>query len=289
MQPKLVVIVGETASGKSELAIKLAQKFGGEIICADSRTGYKGLDVGTAKPSAEERRAVRHHLLDVVEPDSKFTAADFKKLAENAIENIASRGKLPIIAGGTGLYMDALVFDYGFEAPADPKQRAWLSEKSVPELQQMLKDKGLPLPFNEQNPRHLMRALETGGAKGEKQKLRPNTLMIGLTVDRETLKRRIERRVDAMLAQGLVREIRQCAGQYGWHAEALKTPACKAFRGYIEGAETLEQSRKKFIKNDLDLAKRQRTWFKRNKSIHWLATPVNWHEAVELVTTFLSS
>ena len=118
---KLVVVVGMTASGKSAAALKIAQQYGGELICADSRTIYRGMDIGTAKPSAQEQKLVKHHLLDIITPDQKFTAAKFKKLANQAIQDIHSRGKLPIIVGGTGLYINSVIFDYSFGASKTKK------------------------------------------------------------------------------------------------------------------------------------------------------------------------
>jgi tRNA dimethylallyltransferase len=250
----LIVIVGETASGKSALALELAERYNGEIICADSRTVYKGMDIGTAKPTPEERTRVAHHILDVIEPDQTFTAADFKRLANEAIDDISLRGKLPIMVGGTGLYIDAVLFDYGF-APSDA-------------------------PRNPQNPRHLDKAQPR-----LKQELRPNTLVLGLRLDRELLIKRVEGRVEMMIEAGFADEVRRLSKQDGWEAPALQAPGYKSFREYLGGTISLDEAKALFIKSHLQLARRQRTWFKRNKSIHWLN---NGESAVEIVTTFLS-
>lgn len=250
----LVVVVGETASGKSALALELAEKFNGEIICADSRTVYKGLEIGTAKPSSEEREKVKHHLLDIVEPNQTFSAADFKQLANEAINDISSRGKIPILVGGTGLYIDAVLFDYGFASAGAERDPV--------------------------NPRHLNSA-----ELRQKRPLRANTLIIGLAPERSILKEKIKKRVEVMVGNGLVDEARGLGEQYGWDSTALQAPAYKAFREYIEGRIELEEAKALFVKNDLNLAKRQRTWFKRNNSIQWLDDP---RKAVEIVTTFLS-
>lgn len=250
----LIVIVGETASGKTALALDLAELFLGEIICADSRTVYRGMDIGTAKPSPEERAKIPHHLLDVVDPDKRFSAADFKHLATEAIEEIHSRGRTPIMVGGTGLYIDAVLFDYSFAphgALRDPD-----------------------------NPRHLDKAVSRS-----KQPLRANTLVIGLRLTREILQQRIKNRVDAMIDAGLIDEVKIVVGRYGWSAPALQAPGYKALREYIEGCMTLDEAKALFVKNDLNLAKRQRTWFKRNDSIQWINHP---REAVDIVTTFLN-
>lgn len=242
--PKLVVIVGETASGKSALALELARRLGGEIICADSTTVRKGVDIGSAKPTPEERLTVPHHMLDLANPDVPFTAAQFKQLAVEAIDAIAGRGKLPIMVGGSGLYVDGVIYDYTFFGKGEAVDR---------------------------------------------DELRANTLVLGLKTEREILKARIVERVDEQLAAGLEKEVRGLAERYGWSCEALKAVGYAQWREYFEGTDTLDDTRRKIIKATLDLAKRQRTWFKRNKSIQWVYTPVNLSQVVESVTTFLNS
>lgn len=239
MEPKLVVIVGETASGKSHLGLELAKKFDGEIICADSRTVYKGMDIGTAKPTEAEQRAIRHHLLDLVEPNEKYNAAWFKKDATAAIKDVSSRGKLPIMVGGTGLYVDSVIFDYDF------------NNKTM-------------------------------------SKLRPNTLVIGIKLDRAELNARIEKRVKGMVKEGIVDEVKQLAEKYGWDSESMTGIGYREFKDYINGKASLEESIAQTIKDTKDFAKRQRTWFRRpvydNKSIQWVN---NSGDAVDIVTTFL--
>lgn len=281
----LLVIVGETASGKSALAVDLAERFNGEIICADSRTIYRHLDIGTAKPSAEEQARVKHHLLDVVEPDQPFSAAQFQLLAQQAIENITARGKLPIMVGGSGLYIDSVLFDFNFLPPAPSEERNRLNALSVDELQDEIARKGLELPQNDRNKRYLIRTLETAGAVQSRQPLRAHTLVLQPLVSKELLKSRIVQRVEAMVGQGFAEEAAEQANRYGWHAPGLQAPGYKAFHKYIEENETLEAAVTQFVRNDLHLAKRQRTWFKRNKSIHHIC---NEAEAVELVTTWLN-
>jgi tRNA dimethylallyltransferase len=212
------------------------------------------MDIGTAKPSEEERAEVPHHLLDVVEPNQSFSAAGFKRLANEAINDISTRGKLPILVGGTGLYVDAVLFDYEF-SPSGSKR-------------------------DMQNPRHLSKDVPR-----QKSELRPGTLIIGLEQDRETLRERIQSRVDTMVQTGFVDEVKKLGELYGWDAPALQAPGYKAFREYLNGTVSLEEAKALFVRNDMQLAKRQRTWFKRNKSIHWLNNREN---AVDLVTTFLS-
>jgi tRNA dimethylallyltransferase len=253
----LVVIVGETASGKTALGIELAQKFNGEIICADSRTIYKGMDIGTAKPTLAEQKAAKHHLIDIIEPDETYSAAQFKKDANELIEDITSRGKLPIIVGGTGLYVDAVLFDYDF-APAGA-------------------------PRDLQNPRHLDRT-----EPKQNQTLRQNTLLIGVQRDRRDLEQRIALRVEKMVAEGFVDEVRLLGEKYGLNSEALTGIGYRFFAEHIKGEITLDEAKQKFVRGDMSLAKRQRTWFKRpvyQESIHWIN---NGDDAVDLATTFLS-
>ncbi len=279
-QPFLT-IVGETASGKSALAMKLAQEFNGEIICADSRTIYTGMDIGTAKPSVADRSLIAHHILDIITPDQRFSAADFKAQAEAAIADILARDKLPIMVGGTGLYVDAVLYNFAFRALANPDERQKLEKLSVDELQQALAAKGIPLPNNPQNPRHLIRALETGGQQSERQTLRGNTLVLGLKIDRELLEKRIEKRIDDMVTTGLLEEIESLAKKYGWDAPGLQAPGYRAFRPYFAGDIDLVTAKKQFAQNDKQLAKRQRTWFKRNADIQWISTVEQANERVK--------
>lgn len=283
----LVVIVGETGTGKSALAIEVAQEFGGEIIAADSRTVYRGMDIGTAKPTVEERRGIPHYGLDVVAPDESFTAYAFQQLAYRAIDDIAGRGKLSILVGGTGLYVDSVLYDFQFRSAADRSEREVLQALSVSELQRRINDAGLAMPENSQNSRHLIRVLEAGAPPQQAKKLRDNTLVLGLTAPRAVLQRCIIKRVDAMLAAGLIDETKKLYEQYG-AIEALQTPGYRAFIAYLRGEIDLETAKQQFIQADLQLAKRQRTWFKRNPDIHWLSPDNKLAQARALVQGFLA-
>lgn len=288
--PPLVVLVGETASGKTDLAIKLAQALNGELICADSWTVRREANIGSAKPTAAEQALVPHHLLDVAGPDEDFTAAVFKDSANQAIADIAGRGKLPIMVGGTGLYVDGVIYDYGFLPQGDRAARQELNQLSNQELLARIDAAGIQLgDVDIRNKRRLIRLLETNGQQPTKQSLRPNTVLIGLTTDRAQLEARIIARTDAMMAAGLEAEVADLADRYGWDCEALKGISYAQWKDYFLGADTRDQVRQKIIKATLDLAKRQRTWFKRNKSIHWFTTPVNQTDIVELVTTSLKT
>lgn len=280
-----MVILGQTASGKSALAMELAHRFRGEIIAADSRTVYKGMDIGTAKPTVEDQRSVRHHLLDVVNPDDKFTVADFQRLALAAVGDISARGNLPFLVGGSGLYIDAVIYNFSFRKPADLELRSKLQSLSVGELQNLIAGLGTDLPTNKKNPRHLIRVLEAGGELPQKESLRPKTLVIGMEKEKDDLGEAISRRVDAMLDRGFVAEVKRLSEQYGWDVPALQTPGYKEFRMYLAGQLTIDEARQQFIRAHLQYAKRQKTWFRRNPDIHWIS---NLEEAVDLVTTFLN-
>lgn len=281
----LVVIVGPTASGKTSLALTLAERFGGEIIAADSRTVYKGMDIGTAKPTTAERKEVSHHLLDICEPNQVFTVADFQRLAQKTINDISSRGKLPLLVGGSGLYVDAVIYSFSFAGPPDGTVRKELDSLTVEQLQARLAREGIDLPRNQRNPRHLVRAIETKGRLPRRQPLRAHTLVIGLDPGKETLVSAIIKRVDQMVDDGFVGEVRRLSAKYGWAAPGLQAPGYKAFRPYMEGTISLREAKTLFVQYDLQYAKRQRTWFKRNQDIHWISKTA---EAVDLVTTFLN-
>lgn len=286
----LIVIAGETASGKSSLAIQLAERFDGEIISADSWTVYEGFDIGTAKPSAEEQARVPHHLLDVADPNEGFSAVLFQKLAKEAILDINSRGKLPIIAGGTGLYIDSVIFNYGFLPPSNPALRAELNALTLGEVVTRSHNMGLDTTgIDIRNKRRVIRLIENNGVRPTKQGLRPDTLILGLRPPRDDLLRRIELRVDAMMAAGLEDEVRRLASQFGWDAEPMKGIGYWQWKDYFAGVQTREETREKIVKASLDLAKRQRTWFKRNKSIQWLSNSDRYAQSVELITTFLNT
>ncbi len=286
MRP-LLVIVGETASGKSALAIDLAHQFDGEIICADSWTVYRGFDIGTAKPSKAERKEIPHHLLDIVDPEEGFSAAVFKREAQKAIEEVQSRGKLPILTGGTGLYIDSVLYDYGFLEKSDPSVRAELDAMELPELISFARDQGLGLEgIDVRNKRRVIRHIENRGQRPTKQPMLERTLVLGVHVPREALQARVETRVDIMLATGLEHEVRKLSDTYGWVVEPMKGIGYREWRGYPDNGERLADVRQKIISGTLQLAKKQRTWFKRNNSIQWVNDR---SEAVEITTTFLNN
>ena len=260
---KLIVLLGETASGKSQLGLDIAKKYDGEIICSDSWTIRKYMDIGTAKPSQKEQQDIKHHVLDVVAPDEPFTAADFKRLANAAIADVQSRGKLPIMVGGTGLYIDAVVYDYSFLGGEGTLDRDELGSKSAEELVEMARDRGIDLTdVDVRNKRRIIRAMESGGEKPTKSELREGALLLGLSVNATDLQQRIINRIDTMLTAGLEDEVKHLSEEYGWEAEALKGIGYREWRDYFEGNQSLEQTRERIISATKNLAKRQRTWFK---------------------------
>ena len=265
----LVVVVGVTASGKSALAMKLAAKINGEIVCADSRTVYKGLDIGTAKPTKEDQQQIKHYLLDMVGPGGSFNAAEFKKLAEQALIDIWRKGKTPILVGGTGLYIDAVIFDYQFGPKADANLRQTLNAMSLEQLQRLCQQRSIELPENDMNKRHLVRAIELGGQIKEKKRLRPNTIVVGITTDKATLHSRIEARVRTMLDSGLLAEVKAAQRLFGHGHEALKGNVYDAYGKMLDGDLSPQQAFEQAVGNDLSLAKRQATWFRRNPNIVW--------------------
>lgn len=289
MAAKLIVIVGPTASGKSDLAMKLAKEFNGEIVAADSRTVYRGMDIGTAKPSRQEMLQVPHHLIDIREPGQPLSAAEFKELALESIADITGRGKLPILVGGSGLYIDSVIYDYRFPATANPKLRQELEKLSSEELLDRLEsvDPEAAATVDRHNRRRVIRAIETAGQpRAKSQDLRPNTLVLGLAVNKNELQSRIAQRAEFMLSKGLLVEVESLGKKYGWECEAMTGPAYRAFRGVVEGTKTQEQALADFVRGDMALAKKQMTWFKRNPHIVWLEDS---HEALDLVSKFLDN
>lgn len=290
MKLPVIAIVGPTATGKSDLAIKLAKKHNGEIISADSWLVRKYVDIGTAKPTPKMLQEVPHHLINILEPDEDFSAATYKKLALKAIRDIQQRGKVPFLVGGTGLYIDAVLYDFSFVGASDPSQRQKLNGMTLDELHRMARTKGLDLDqIDTRNKRRVIRLIESEGRVATKRELRADTLIVGLSCSNELLKSRIEQRVRQMFDQGLEGEVKALSDKYGWECEALKGIGYSEWQLYFNGNQSLEDTNKRIIKDTIALAKRQQIWFKRNLSIHWYPTPVNNANVDELITTFLNN
>lgn len=266
----LIVITGPTASGKTSLAIKLAQRYGGEIICADSRTVYRGMDIGTAKPSAEEQKQVAHWGLDLVDPGEYFSASDFKNYACTKIADIRSRGKVPFLVGGTGLYIDALIFDFQFGQKADPQQRLDLEQHTVRELQEYCKKNCIKLPENNYNKRYLVRTIERFKEQLERlDQPIANTYVVGIATEKNTLRTRIVFRSEQMFLNSVVKEATELAALHGWDSEAMTGNIYSLAKEYSEGLIDIQEYRRKFEISDWHLVKRQLTWLRRNPYVMW--------------------
>lgn len=290
MQPKILVIAGPTASGKSELALRLARELDGEIVNADSMQVYRGMDIGTAKATAEERAQIPHHLIDMVDPDHPFSAADFAEAADRAIADIVSRGKQAIVVGGTGLYIRALLKGL-VESPGGADEfRQALHEEAVrlgnaallerlrrvdPELAERLHPNNLP---------RIIRALEvhhlTGIPLSHYQRehafsgQRYRSLQIAIRVERGILYRRIDERVERMLAEGLLDEVRQLlAADYTPEMKAMRAIGYKESIAHLAGAYSLDEATRLIKRETRHYAKRQLTWFNADKDILWFEYP----------------
>lgn len=266
----LIVIVGPTASGKTAVGIELAKIIDGEIICADSRTVYKGMDIGTAKPTKREQSDIKHWCLDLVQPDENFTVADFQKQAKLAIKNIRSRGKIPIMIGGSGLYVDSVIFDFDFRQQSDPESRKRLEKFNISELQEYCKKHNYSLPENKNNRRHLIRTIETKGIVVKNNRLAEDVIIVGIDVEKTTIKERIGLRIKQMFEQGIVDETKVLYKNYNSTLEAMTANIYQVVKDFINGAMTKEQAIEVAVTRDMKLVKKQRTWFKRNPHIVWL-------------------
>lgn len=269
---RLIVITGPTASGKTSLAIEIAEVYGGEIICADSRTVYRGMDIGTAKPTLEEQARVRHHLLDVADPSERFTAADFQRLALEAITDIRSRGKIPFVVGGTGLYIDGLILGYKFGDKSDESRRAALEQLSIDELSTMIKKQQIPMPENIQNKRHLVRAIEQSTINNTRLKRPENgVVVVAIATEKAELLERISERAKQIFDGPIIEETKALMARYSWDHESMSGNVYPLVHELMEGRITREQAIEQSIIKDRQLAKRQITWLKRHDFVKWLS------------------
>lgn len=268
----LIVIVGPTASGKTALAITLAEQFDGEIICADSRTVYKGMDIGTAKPSATDQQRVPHWGLDLVEPGERFTAAEFQSYATDKIAEIRSRGHVPFLVGGTGLYIDSVVYEYQFGEVADQKLRQELELLTLAQLYEYCKNNNVMLPENDKNKRYVVRAIEQKLINNRRRASPiPNTHIVGITTEKEALRAQIERRIEQLLTNGVVEEAKKLGNKYGWDSEAMTGNIYPLVHKYLEGSINDNEFMSNAVTLDWRLAKRQLTWLRRNHFVRWFS------------------
>ena len=283
---KIVALAGPTAVGKTEFAIKLAEELDGEIISCDSMQLYKYMDIGSAKPTPEEMRRARHHLVDIIDPREDFSVAQYQKLAKDAISDILSRGRLPIISGGTGLYLNSLLYDMDFSSsPGDFTYRreleALAEEKGSGYLHSMLaeQDERAASLIHPNNTKKIIRALERL-KKGEESvrqfsDIRTETsdydvILLGLTRNRDQLYDRINKRVDVLVEQGLFQEVQKLAA-LGLTADniSMKGIGYKEIFAYLDGRYTMEDAIDKIKKNTRHYAKKQLTWFRRYGKMEW--------------------
>lgn len=279
------MIIGPTAVGKTALSIHLAKRFRGEIISGDSMQVYKGMDIGTAKISPEEMEGVPHHLIDIKEPDELFSAAEFQQLVRKKITDITNRGSLPIIVGGTGLYVQSVIYDYQFsETGGDPQLREELEEEAAQAGKEALHgklkqiDPEAAASIHPNNVRRVIRALEifytTGKRMSEQQSQPPDkllyeTALIGLTMEREQLYHRINQRVDSMMATGLLEEVKMLWEKGIRSGQAVQAIGYKELFSYLRGEETLESAVEQLKQNSRNYAKRQLTWFRNKMAVDW--------------------
>ncbi len=280
---KVIAIVGATASGKTAYSIELAKKIDAEIISADSRLVYKGFDIGTAKPTEQERQGIPHHLIDIVEPEFDYSAGIFKQQAAAKIKEINSKNKTPIIVGGTGLYIDILLKNYDLpQIPPDKSLREKLYSLTNDELQKLLtkKDPAAAGTIDPNDRKKIIRAIEIINQTGMPLNLSRGinepefeVEWIGRNFDRDTLYSRIDKRVDLMIERGLVRETQDLLNKHGRIPNIIYTIGYKEITGYLDGKYSLDEAVETLKKNTRNYAKRQLTWFRRNENIKWNVYP----------------
>ena len=298
---KLLVIAGPTGSGKSELAVRLAEQVGGEIVNADSMQIYRGMDIGTAKPSAEERARVPHHLLDIVSPDLNFTASDFRREAAAAIADIDRRGKRTILVGGTGLYIRALLEGLVDSPTGDPELRRQFADLPGEELLRRLSlvDPETATRLHPNDRVRIIRALEVFAQTG-----RPisafrsehafsgtyyDALKMAIKVERPELYRRIELRVERMMQEGLVDEVGSLlALGYTREMKAMRSIGYKEIAAYLAGETTLNEAVDLIKRDTRRYAKRQMTWFGKENDIYWLEYPETFANILAHVIEFFA-
>ena len=283
---KVIVIGGPTASGKTSLSIELAKKINGQIVSADSMQIYKDMNIGTAKPDQEEMQGIKHYLLDCISPEQRYSVADYKLQAKKAIQEILNDGKVPIIVGGTGLYIDSLIYEIEFQdIEIDLKYRE--------ELEKIVEEKGLEYVYKEacridpkamekissNDQKRILRILEiykqTGKTKtelDEKSRKDPqyDYRVFAINMDRQVLYDRINRRVDIMLERGLVKEVEELCKKYNEFPTAMQGLGYKEVVEYLNKEISYEEMVEKIKQESRRYAKRQLTWFRKNKQTIWL-------------------
>ncbi len=283
MNNRVIAVVGATASGKTSYAIELAKKINGEIISADSRLVYKGMDIGTAKPTIDEMQEIPHYMIDVVEPEYNYSVGLYVKEAKKHITDIISRGKVPIVVGGTGLYFRVLLENYDLpDVKPDYELRKELSSYSYEELLEMLTklDEKAANSVEKNDKKKLIRYIEIiklAGkpldlVRGVKEK-EFNVEWVGLNFPREILYDRINKRVDLMIEQGLIDETKKLLQKNGRISNITDTIGYREVLSYLDGELSLDEAKDKLKQNTRNYAKRQLTWFRKNEQINWNCYP----------------
>ena len=300
MKPTVYVIAGPTASGKSKLAVELAKKINGEIISADSMQIYKDMNIGTAKIDENEMQGIKHYLLDFISPEERYSVSSFKKDAENAIEKILEKHKTPIIVGGTGLYINSLIYGIEFQdEKIDVEYREKLNEIAEKQgLEELYKkaqeiDAEAMKKISPNDKKRIIRVLEiyhkTGKTKTQQEKesrkneVKYNFKVFAISMDREKLYERIEKRVDQMIEQGLIEEVQNILKKYSNFPTAMQGLGYKEVVEFLEQKITKEEMIDKIKKETRHYAKRQLTWFRKNKEIVWLDGEKSIDENIEVI------
>lgn len=307
MNNKIIVLVGPTAVGKTYVSVELAKKLNTEILSADSMQIYKEMDIGTAKVTEAEKKGVIHHMIDIINPDETFSVSDFKCMAENIIDNIIEKSKNPIIVGGSGLYVNSLIYDLDFgNAKSDSKIRDYYTslynEHGEDFIYEMLKkvDPESSEKIHKNNVKRVIRALEVYEITGEKfselntdirkYSEKYNCILVGLNMDRKILYDRINRRVDKMISDGLIEEVKGLINNgYNKNLVSMQGIGYKEIIDYLEGKTSFEDAVNILKRNTRRFAKRQFTWFLRDSNVKWfdISTPDEIDSVVENIYNFI--
>ncbi len=297
---KVIVICGPTASGKTALSIELAKKINGEIISCDSMQIYKDMNIGTAKPTQEEMQGIKHYLIDIISPNERYSVADYKRDAKKAIKEIINKGKIPIVVGGTGLYIDSLIYEIEY-------QDIQFDENYRKELEKQVEEKGLDYLYkkakeidpqaiekiSQNDKKRILRILEIYKATGKnktqqeiesrKKEVEYDYHVYAIDWDREELYNRINKRVDIMIKQGLIEEVKKILEKYKEFPTAMQGLGYKEVVEYLEGKTTKEEMIEKIKMETRRYAKRQLTWFRKNKQTIWLKGKDNLQNNIKII------
>ena len=298
---KVIVICGPTASGKTSLSIELAKRINGEIVSCDSMLIYKKMDIGTAKPTISEMEGIKHYLIDIIEPDQRYSVSEYKKDAKKAIKEILEKGKVPIIVGGTGLYIDSLIYEIEYaNIEFDENYRKYLEERVKKEgLEKLYKEASeidtLAIQkISSNDEKRILRILEiyhsTGKNKTEleidsrKKEVEFDYKVYAINWERSKLYERINKRVEIMINNGLIEEVKKILSQYTIFPTAMQGLGYKEIVEYINGNITREEAIEKIKRETRRYAKRQITWFRKNKQTIWISGESDINSNIEIIS-----